>query len=271
MRWGATPERIPEQEKNMKPISRFDTLILASLLTVIAFDAEGQTRTRTRTAQDSTSVRVAKGLVLALDQTPRLTGFAGALFGGSEVGKNWSKAEQDQVTTAILRMLDAAQSTSGESLDGMNKLQVVVTVKQWIDVGMGKTFRPEVISVWEGRVKGIGLETARAWARASEKLSLEEGTPSPAKVILFIAFQDGLFTGHTWKRGQPQLAIARLESFPDRTPVSQWAEATGLMSTSAAVALVQLEDLFAANAFQAPIFEAALPGAKKLLADRKAK
>jgi hypothetical protein len=136
---------------------------------------------------------------------------------------------------------------------------------------MGKSFRPDVIRLWEGRIKRIDLETARAWAGASQSLSLEQGELSPAKAILFIAFVDGLFAGDTWKAGQPKQAIARLKSFPDRAPVSQWAEVTGLDSTYAAVmALVQVNDLFAGDVFRPTVFQAALPGAQKILADRKA-
>jgi len=136
---------------------------------------------------------------------------------------------------------------------------------------MGKLFRPDVIPVWEGRIKRIDLETARASAGAFQSLSLEQGEASPAKVILGITFVDGLFAGDTWKAGEPKEATARLKSFPDRAPVLQWAEITGLTPTSAAMALVQVNDLFAGDVFQPTVFQAALPGAQKILGDRKAK
>ena len=219
-------------------------------------------------AQNPKPLTVPQRMVQTLDQTPALPGLVPSLLG---VGNNWTQAEDDSVGSSIFRMLESAQATSGESFDRANTMQVMITVQAWISVCMGKRFRAELLSTWEERAKRIELEQARAFADVSKQLALEVGAPSPAKAILFLAFQDGLFSADNWREHEPQRTIARLKSFSDRTQVSEWAESTGLLATSAAISITAVDELFAADAFQPARFEAALAAAKEILADRRAK
>lgn len=172
----------------------------------------------------------------------------------------------DDGTAAVTRLVKVGEESTGESHSGMEALSLISAYRGWLV--SRRPLKPEIVAKYEARFKKIDKTTLEAWQDAANKIS--DGSNSKVLLLAAIAFQDFLFDGSEWKRGNPQRALMRLGSLPPDV-VSRWKAAAkasdGLPEEKpyAAWSLLAIDDLFTNNGFQTQVFDSAFPIAEKLL------
>lgn len=167
--------------------------------------------------------------------------------------------EETAINGAVSKAVNTGLATTGESLDNLGRFQLHMAFRGWFLAR--RPLRPEVLANYASRLGKIDKTTIDAW-RAAESKSAEVGN-SPTLTLAAIAFQDFLFDGGEWRKGNPQRALARLGSLT-KDAESRWKDAAK-GGTYAAWALLAVDDLFVNDIFQPLVFDAALPIAQKLL------
>lgn len=219
--------------------------------------SSGQQPVAAQASRAPTAAQLGRQMVDALRANPGGLGQLPALAtAGSLVGEE--KAAYEEASRAFNIVLE----TTGERLSGQNRLWLAVDIDGWFLSRQPITY--EKVAMYLSRYEKVDLATVTRW-RELQALSGEVGN-SPSLTLSAIVFQDFLWDGGDWRRGNPDGAFRRLGSLT-RDAVSRWdqvAKANG-SDVYGAWTLLAVDALFVDDAFQADRFEAALPEAERLL------
>lgn len=167
--------------------------------------------------------------------------------------------EKMAIRGAVSKALDAALATTGETVDNVGKFQLILALDGWFLAR--RPLSPEALAQYQARFSKIDKGTIDAWRTAWSKS--DKVSNSPTLILAALAFQDFLFNGGEWRKGNPERALARLGSLtPDAA--SRWKEVA--KGSWASWALLAVDDLFVNDSFQPVVFDAALPIAQRMLA-----
>ena len=175
---------------------------------------------------------------------------------------------------AINKTVETALALTGEQVHGASKLDVYLTYR--VLFFRRRPITAAVFGKYEARLKLIDRATLRTWAAAQSRLDRISGhTTSNALLVGMIVFNDFLFESAAWKKGNPDQTLTRLASLPDDA-VRSWHATVrhGMYGDDptdpfAAWALVAVNELFAAGAFQQSLFDSAAPLAESILSTCK--
>lgn len=193
------------------------------------------------------------------------------------------KEEMVPVRDMVSRGIDVASKLTGDTLSGREGAQTSMDLFIWTWLNARRDLGPDLprpedvpaiasrLTQFESRLSAIEQSTVKGWQGTLENLRVKHA--APIYIPFAIAFQDSFFVGNQWKKDFPGRALARFGALP-KDVVAQWAEARGFDSDNtvfAAYELLAVEDLFLGDVFQQRVFDAALPIAQKLIAEKNAK
>ena len=200
-------------------------------------------------------------MVTALKANPGGLGQFPALSAvGSLEGEE--KAAFDDVTAKV-RVI--ALATTGENLDNVQQFQISTDMIGWFMAR--RPLRPENVAMYVSRYAKIDQTTVEKW-RAAQGKSGTVGN-SPTLTLSAIVFQEFLWTGSDWKKGNPDQALARLGTL-SADAVLRWASTAKSNGNEAygTWTLLAVDGLFVNDSFQQSAFDAAYPIAVRLLSSR---
>ena len=127
---------------------------------------------------------------------------------------------------------------------------------------------PDKFSRYETRVARLDRDFVSAWSKAMASVINQGELPFLIGDAFEIVTDEDLFDGTDWKKGRKEQVLARIRSVT-KEAASRWGEVTGLSPAAALLSLAHVDSLFANDVFQPKLFEAALPHAKNLTAERQ--
>lgn len=203
--------------------------------------------------------RAARALVQALKETP------GGLGQFPALATSLEGAEEEAFKGTEAKALGIALSTTGEHLDGTATFQAVVDIRGWFMAR--RPLSAGVVAKYLSRYGKVDRPTVEKW-RAAQGKSGAVGN-SPTLTLSAIVFQEYLWEGGEWKKGNPDRALTRLASLSSE-PVSRWGDVASKTGSTVygSWTLLAVDDLFVNDIFQRQVFDAVLPLATKLINSR---
>ncbi len=224
--------------------------VLSCIVLTAVAQAEGQTQ----------PTQIASAMAAAL----KAGGAAISIKALATTDQLLSPDEKAVYKTEMPKMVETALAATGQTATLQTILRPANTASAFLYARRPLT--SDTAAKYVARIRLIDRATVEEVVR--QEMPTSEVTPS--EMLVALAFQEQMWTGGSWKQGEPKRTLSRLASL-DRDAVRRWNTATREQGYLAlpAIALAAVNGLFTKEQFQLSRFDTALPVASKLVADGK--